>query len=76
VIAELDTVVLTRDLPQENLKAGDIGAVVMVYGNGEAYEVEFVTLKGQTVSVVTVPHHGIRSVEDNDLPTARHAAVA
>ena len=48
---ELDTVVLTIDLPEEGLKAGDLGAVVAVYGDGAAYEVEFVTLKGQTVSV-------------------------
>jgi len=76
VINELDTVVLTTDLPEEGLKAGDLGAVVAVYRDGASYEVEFVTLKGQTVSVVTVPHHGLRPVDEKDLPTTRQTAVA
>jgi hypothetical protein len=76
LINELDTVVLTIDLPEEGLKAGDLGAVVGVYRNGAAYEVEFVTLKGETVSVVTIPHHGLRPVDEKDMPTTRRAAVA
>jgi Domain of unknown function (DUF4926) len=76
VIGELDIVVLTTDLPDEGLRAGDLGAVVAVYQDGAAYEVEFVTLKGTTVSVVTVPSHGLRTVDDRDLPAARRTAVA
>ena len=76
MINELDTVVLAIDLPEEGLKAGDLGAVVAAYGNGAAYEVEFVTLKGQTISVVTVPCNGLRAVDERDLPTTRRAAVA
>lgn len=45
--AELDTVVLLRDHPQVELRAGDLGAVVQVYGT-EAVEVEFATAAGQT----------------------------
>jgi hypothetical protein len=43
VINELDTAVLTTDMPAEERKAGDLGAVVAVHGDGAAYEVEFVT---------------------------------
>ncbi len=75
MINELDTVVLTTDLPEEGLKAGDVGAVVAVYGEGAAYEVEFITLKGQTISVVTVPHHGLRPIDDKDVPTTRRAVA-
>ena len=76
MISEHDTVVLTADIPEEGLKAGDLGAVVAVYGNGAAYEVEFVSLKGQTVSLVTIPHTGVRAVDEKDVPSARRAAVA
>lgn len=54
MIKELDPVVLTENLPEHGLKAGDVGWVVMVHGGGAGYEVEFVTLTGETVSVVTV----------------------
>ena len=42
---ELDTVVLTHDLPDVGLCAGDIGAVVQLYPT-DAVEVEFVTAGG------------------------------
>ena len=46
MIEELDRVILTRDLPEKKLKAGDVGTVVLVYKNGEGFEVEFMTLGG------------------------------
>ena len=51
VIKEHDLVVLTEDLPTEGLKAGDVGTVVHVYADGNAYEVEFVTGAGQTLAL-------------------------
>ena len=47
-------VVLTEDIPNEGLKAGDVGTSVHVHGNEKAYEVEFVTLTGVTVAAATV----------------------
>ena len=44
---ELDTVVLLRDLPDAGLRSGDLGAIVLVYGD-EALEVEFVLLAVRT----------------------------
>lgn len=41
-ICELDCVALIRDLPEENLPAGQTGAVVFVHDGGAAFEVEFV----------------------------------
>lgn len=55
MITELDLVVLTRDLPQQGLQEGDLGTVVLVHQNGLAYEVEFVTLGGETIAVVMLP---------------------
>jgi hypothetical protein len=60
MIAELDPVVLTTDLPEHGLRAGDVGWIVMVHAGGAGYEVEFVTLAGDTVSVVTVPAESVR----------------
>ena len=44
MIKEHDRIVLTSDLPGEGLKAGDVGTVVHVHKQGEAFEVEFLTL--------------------------------
>ena len=54
MIDELDLVVLKRDLPTERLAAGDVGTVVLVHQQGAGYEVEFTTLSGDTVAVVTL----------------------
>lgn len=75
MIAELDIVVLTHDIPSEGLEAGDVGTVVMSYDNGKSFEVEFSTLTGQTVSVVTVKPEAIRSVQATDMAHVRHAAT-
>jgi hypothetical protein len=39
-IKEHDCIVLTRDLPEVDLRAGDMGAVVHIHESGAAYEVE------------------------------------
>jgi hypothetical protein len=55
MIQEPDTVIPTGDIPEEGLRKGDLGAVVLVHQDGIAYEVEFVTLDGETLAVVTLP---------------------
>jgi hypothetical protein len=42
-IADLDVVALLRDLPDEGLERGQTGTVVLTHGEGEAYEVEFIS---------------------------------
>ena len=37
-----DTVALLEDLSEENLWRGQVGAIVEIYNQGEAFEVEFV----------------------------------
>jgi hypothetical protein len=68
---ERDTVVLTRDMPQEKLRKGDLGAVVLVHGDGRAYEVEFVTLGGETVAVMTLPADAVRAVTAHEIAHVR-----
>ena len=43
----LDVVALTQDVPEHDLKRGEIGTVVEILSNGEAYEVEFSDDNGQ-----------------------------
>ena len=68
--AELDTVVLTIDLPEYGLREGDLGAVVQVY-EPDGLEVEFVTASGRTEALVTLKVGAVRRVVDNDLVTVR-----
>jgi hypothetical protein len=69
-------VVLTKNLPAENLEAGDVGTVVHIHKGGAAYEVEFVTLAGDTVAVATVEATDVRPVGKRDLNHVRELQPA
>ena len=75
-IKEHDCVVLTKNLPAENLEAGDVGTVVHIHKDGAAYEVEFVTLAGNTVAVATVEASNVRPVGKQDLSHVRELQPA
>ena len=68
---ELDQIVLTADLPKEGLKAGDVGTVVHIHRGGEAFEVEFMTLAGETVVVTTVLASQVRPITNRDITHTR-----
>ncbi len=53
-------VVLKSPLPNLGLEPGDVGVVVHVYANAAAYEVEFLSLDGNTIGVVTVEAADLR----------------
>jgi len=69
-----DRVVITTDLTREKLVAGDVGTVVHVYRGGEAFEVEFVSLDGETVAVVTLERTQVRPVKRREITHARSVA--
>jgi hypothetical protein len=71
-IKELDAVALTCDLPEHGLKRGDVGTAVLVHGNAEAFELEFVGYDGHTVALLTLEHSQIRPLRAGDIP--RHYA--
>ena len=75
MIQEHDRVVLTVPLSDEGLEAGDVGVVVHVYPRHEAYEVEFVTLAGQTAAIVTASADQIRPIGKHEIPHARGSFV-
>ena len=75
MICNLDTVVLTRDLPEHGLRRGDVGAVVHDYAM-DAYEVEFVTGGGTTLAVLTLEGDVLRSLAPSDLLHVREVGRA
>jgi len=76
MINEHDTVVLTEDLPEEGLTAGDVGTVVHVHNNGAGYEVEFMTLTGQTIAVASLLSEQVRPVGHRDIVHVRELQPA
>jgi len=50
----LDTVAVATDLPDHGLTAGEVGAVVEVFGRGEAFEMEFCDRTGETYGLHTL----------------------
>lgn len=73
MIKDLDTVVLTEDLQEHGLKRGDVGTVVLIHA-AAGYEVEFMTLDGQTLTVVSLFANQVRSVGRREIAQARAAA--
>jgi hypothetical protein len=76
MIEELESVVLTTDMPERGLQAGDIGTVVMIHQQGQGYTVEFMTLTGETVAVVTLPAEQVRPIRANEIAHVRGLIAA
>ena len=67
-------VILLRDIPEEGLSIGDIGAVVDrhdVPGLETGYSVEFFDMLGNMVAIVTLPMSCFRIPLSTDRPTVR-----
>jgi len=71
MIKEHDRVVLTSPVPTHRLEIGDVGTVIHVYGDGKAFEIEFMTLDGHTAAVATVEANAIRPVTDREITHSR-----
>jgi len=76
MIEELSSVVLTTDMPERGLQAGDIGTVVMVHQQGKGYSIEFMTLSGDTVAVITLPAEQVRPIRANEIAHVRELVAA
>jgi hypothetical protein len=68
-------VILTRDVADRGLRAGDVGTVVERHTapgmTEEGYSVELFDMIGNTVGVVTVPASALRLPTPTDRPAAR-----
>ena len=71
MIKELDQIVLTTELPEYGLQAGDIGTVVLVHQEGAGYEVEFVALDGEKLAVVSLFAAQVRPIAPREIACVR-----
>ncbi len=68
MIAEQALAALSKDIPEWGLHAGDVGTIVHVHARGEAYEVEFIDVRGETVAVLTIKAEYLREVGRDERP--------
>ncbi len=73
---ESDRVALTQDLPEHGLRAGDIGMILHVYGEHTGYEVEFATLSGELIALVSLYPAQIRPLQHDEIASARRVMPA
>lgn len=71
----LDTVVSEKDLPDQGLQRGDIGAVVEVC-EPDGLEVEFLSGSGRTRALVTLRMTEVRPIADTDVLAVRSPNAA
>jgi hypothetical protein len=68
-------VILTRDVSERGLRAGDVGTIVDRHVAPslpeDGYSVEFFDMIGNTVAVVTVPASALRLPTPADRPAVR-----
>ncbi len=76
MITEHASVVLTENIPALGLEAGDVGVVVHVHREGEAYEIEFMSLDGSTLSIQTLEARQVREARNRDIPHVRELLAA
>lgn len=73
MMKELDNAVLTINLPEHGLRRGDVGTIVLVH-DAAGYEVEFVTLDGQTVAIVSLSADQVRPIAAGEIAHVRCVA--
>ena len=74
MIQELKDVILESAIPEHGLQRGDIGTVALVHQEGKGYEVEFTTLDGEPVAVVTLSASQVRPAHKREIAHARELA--
>lgn len=73
-IQEHERVILTRDIPEKGLIAGDVGTVVSVHHDEDrtaGYTLEFFSLSGETLAVAAVAPDAVRPVGPREVTHAR-----
>ncbi|HYV39324.1 MAG TPA: DUF4926 domain-containing protein [Gemmataceae bacterium] len=71
MIREHDSVVLANDVPEHALQQGDIGTVVLIHKGGAGYEVEFMTLDGETIAVLSLHASQVRPITPKEIAHTR-----
>jgi len=74
MVKEHERVVLLKDLSEMGLQKNDVGTVIHIHKGGKAFEVEFMTLHGDTVAIATLQSLDIRPVTPMDITHTRQLA--
>jgi len=73
-------VALTRDLPEHQLRAGDVAMLVdrvpHPTGGEEGYVLEVFNAVGDSIAVVTVPASAVEALSADEILTVRSLALA
>jgi hypothetical protein len=69
-------IALKKPLPELGLEPGDVRLVVHVHRGGRAFEVEFLTLDGETAAIATLEAGSIRAVRKGEIAHARQRVAA
>ena len=73
-------IALAVDLPEENLRCGDVAVVVEFYegrpGQEPGYELEVFNAVGDTIAVVTVRESQIEALRKDEILSVRSLAPA
>ena len=69
-LREHDVVTLTVDVPEDGLKAGDVGTIVSVYADAEAFAVEFIAFDGETIAIADVQADHVRLASADEIKRA------
>lgn len=76
MLKEHDVVVLTADAPEDGLKAGDVGTIISVHGNGAVFVVEVVEPDGWTAGIAGMSRDQVRPASADEIRRARGAPAA
>ncbi len=76
MLQEHDLVALGVDLPEHRLCVGDTGSIISVHPKTRAYTVEFMTLGGDTLALLTLLDSQVRAVAADEIAQARPLAAA
>ena len=67
---------LTTQVPAERLECGDVGTVIHSYADGKAFEIDFMTLDGQTAAVATVAASAVRPITSRGMTHSRELSAS
>jgi hypothetical protein len=77
MLAILETIIVTVNVPDYQVLAGDIGTVVEIYPTPQlAYEIEFVNPDGSTRALLTLAAAQVRRLSAADVLTTRQIPIA
>jgi hypothetical protein len=71
-------VALAQDLPEENLKSGDVATIVEYHpisAGEDGYSLEIFNALGETIAVITVSESALQPLTSNEVLSVRSLAA-